>query len=86
VDDIVGGMEGVTAVDGSAEEDSEDGVDGGGEDSAERPSGAEVLGSGEVFVGDLFTKSVISSGVFAGVTLSMNWKAGRRRTVVLWSE
>lgn len=41
---------------------------------------------GDMFVGPLFTKSLIRSGVFAGVTFSMIWKEGRRRTDVLWSE
>jgi hypothetical protein len=42
--------------------------------------------SGELFVGPGLTKEVMSSGVFAGVTLSMNCQAGRRRTMVEWSE
>ena len=46
----------------------------------------EVWPSGDVLVGPLSTKLRIRSGVFAGVTLSINWNAGRRRTVVLWSE
>lgn len=82
----MGGMVGATAVERSADDDSEDGIEGGSEDSVEGASGPNVPGSGEVLVGALFTKSVISSGVFAGVTLSMNWNAGRSRTVVLWSE
>lgn len=41
---------------------------------------------GVVFVGPVLMNWVIRVGVLAGVTLSMNWKAGRRRTVVLWSE
>lgn len=73
----MGGMLGVTAAEDSTGDDPEDGS----EDSAARSPD-----SGEVLVGALSIKSVMSSGVFAGVTLSMNWKAGRRRTVVLWSE
>jgi hypothetical protein len=82
----VGGMVGATTVERSADDDSEDGIEGESEDSAEGASGPNVPGSGEVLVGALFTKSVISLGVFAGVTLSMKWNAGRSRTVVLWSE
>ena len=51
---------------------------------ASRDLGARCRG--EVFVGPALTKSRISSGVFAGVTLSMNWKEGSSSTVVLWSE
>lgn len=56
------------------------------EDAEVGDRAAEGFGRGEVLVGPLFTKLAISSGVLAGVTLSMNWKDGRRRTVVLWSE
>jgi len=86
VDSIVGEMADAAAVGRSAEDDSEDGIEGGSEDSAEGASGPNAPGSGEVLVGALFTKSVIRSGVFSGVTLSINWNAGRSRTVVLWSE
>lgn len=41
---------------------------------------------GVVVVGPALTNLLINSGVFSGVTLSINWKAGRSRTVVLWSE
>jgi hypothetical protein len=41
---------------------------------------------GTLLVGPGFTKDVISSEVLAGVTLSMNCQAGRRRTMELWSE
>jgi hypothetical protein len=47
---------------------------------------ALVFGYGELLVGPGFMKCVMSSGVLAGVTLSMNCQAGRRRTEVLWSE
>ena len=39
-----------------------------------------------MLVGLLSTKSLMRSGVFVGVTLSMNWNEGRRSTVVLLSE
>jgi hypothetical protein len=42
--------------------------------------------NGALLVGPVFTKDVMSSGVLAGVTLSMNCQAGRRRTMELWSE
>jgi hypothetical protein len=42
--------------------------------------------SGELFVELGFTKFVISSGTFAGVTLSMNCHDGSRSTIELWSE
>lgn len=72
---------------GSAEEDSAVGNEGGTADSAGGvDEDGEESGSGEVLVGPRFTKLVMSSGVFWGVTLSMNWKEGRRSTVVLWSE
>ena len=45
-----------------------------------------LLFRGDMFVGPLSTKSRMRSGVFSGVTLSMNWKEGRRSTVVLLSE
>lgn len=48
--------------------------------------GFEDLVRGEVVVGPVLTNLLINSGVFAGVTLSINWKDGRSRTVVLWSE
>jgi hypothetical protein len=38
---------------------------------------------GVLFVGPGFTKFLMRSGVFAGVTLSMNCHAGRRRTMEL---
>lgn len=41
---------------------------------------------GELLVGPGFTYLVMSSGVFAGVTLSMNCQAGRSRTMEEWSE
>jgi hypothetical protein len=41
---------------------------------------------GLLFVGPVFMKLVMSSGVLVGVTLSMNCQAGRRRTEVLSSE
>lgn len=47
---------------------------------------AVVLVMGEVFVGPQFMKVVISEGVLAGVTLSMNCQDGSSRTEVLWSE
>jgi hypothetical protein len=42
--------------------------------------------SGVLFVGLGFTKSVINSGMFAGVTLSINCHDGSRSTMELWSE
>jgi hypothetical protein len=48
--------------------------------------GGEDCGRGVVFVGPLLTNVVISSGVLAYVTLSMNCHAGSTRTRVLWSE
>lgn len=41
---------------------------------------------GVLFVGPMLTKFVMRSGVLAWVTLSMNCHAGRRRTMVEWSE
>lgn len=57
---------------------------GAGDDSEAGPDG-EAAGSGDVFVGPLFTKSRMRSGVLVGVTLSISWKDGRRSTVVLSS-
>jgi hypothetical protein len=45
-----------------------------------------AVGRGELFVGLLFTNSVMSSGVFAGVTLSMNCHEGSSSTMELVSE
>lgn len=84
---IGAGMAGVPV--GGGEVDG-DGYSEGAADSTRSSLGASrELGPcrrGEVLVGPALTKSRMSSGVFAGVTLSMNWKEGRRRTVVLWSE
>jgi hypothetical protein len=80
--DIEGGIEGV---EGWREEslDCWSCVEGSEEDG-----GVEVVvvgPRGDVLVGPLSTKFLIRSGVLAGVTLSMNWNEGRRRTVVLSS-
>jgi hypothetical protein len=74
------GIAGVPVGGGEVEGDSEPVGEG---DFADAPAGWELSGNGEVFVGPVFTKSRISSGVFAGVTLSMNWNDGKRSTVVL---
>lgn len=75
-EDMVGGMAGavtvVESVDGSAGASVEGGNDG--------------LFKGDMFVGPLSTYSLMRSGVFAGVTLSMNWNEGRSSTEVLLSE
>lgn len=44
------------------------------------------LGNGELLVGPGFTNFSMSSGVFVGVTLSMNCHAGSSSTMELWSE
>lgn len=77
------GIVGASVARGSADEASDGSAEAGSDESAE---GLEVPGRGEVLVGPLLMNSVMSSGVFCGVTLSMNLNAGRRRTVVLWSE
>ena len=77
---IVGAKVGVAVAEGLGVDVSED-----GEESCWSCAGLRML-RGVVFVGPVFMKFVIRSGVLEGVTLSMNWKAGRRRTVVLWSE
>jgi hypothetical protein len=73
---IVGGIDAGV----SEDEDALDGVDACGED----PAGMACRG--ELFVGLLFTNSVMSSGVFAGVTLSMNCQEGNSNTIELVSE
>lgn len=78
--DNEGGIAVGEAVDaGSAEEDSSGGIDGGSEEVVRPWSGALLVGPG-------LTNSVINSGVFAGVTLSINCQDGSNSTVVLWSE
>jgi hypothetical protein len=76
-------MEGAARDTGSADEDSEVGSVGGREEFVD--VGIEEPERGEVLVGPVLIKLVMRSGVFAGVTLSMNWKEGKSRTVVLWS-
>lgn len=73
-----GGIAVVSGVDEDPEEDSSGDVEGGEVAVCER--------NGVLFVGPGFTKPVMSSGTFAGVTLSMNCHDGSRRTMELWSE
>lgn len=75
---IVGGIEGVASEDVVVDEYS----------SGNAGVWVEVerVLMGVVFVGLAFTKVVMSSGVFAGVTLSMNCHEGRSSTMVLSSE
>lgn len=73
-----GGIAAVSDVDEGPEEDSSGDVEGGKVAVRER--------NGVLFVGPGLTKPVMSSGTFAGVTLSMNCHDGSRRTIELWSE
>lgn len=74
-----GGIAAVSGVGEGPEEDSSGDVEEGG-------NAALCNRNGVLFVGPGLTKPVMSSGTFAGVTLSMNCHAGSRRTVELWSE
>lgn len=73
---IVGGEAGSS---GAAEEGSSGGIEAGIE-------GAGRVRIGVLFVGPGLIKVVMSSGVFAGVTLSMNCQDGSSKTMELWSE
>jgi hypothetical protein len=69
----------VSIVDAGSEEDSSSDAEGGIVEDARKRNGVSLVGPG-------LTKPVISSGMFAGVTLSMNCHDGRRSTMELWSE
>jgi hypothetical protein len=68
---------------GRALRDGEVGIDG---DASGWEEGVGRGRMGALFVGPGFMKFVMSSGVLAGVTLSMNCQAGSRRTMELSSE
>jgi hypothetical protein len=80
VEAIVGGIEAA-----GCEAESEDELSSGDVVDVVCVEAARVW-SGVVFVGLWFTKLVMSSGVFAGVTLSMNCHDGSSKTIELWSE
>jgi hypothetical protein len=78
---------GVAAIDGSIVAGVA--VDAGSADELSSGScseGAFRARKGVSFVGPGLTKVVISSGIFAGVTLSINCHDGSSSTIELWSE
>lgn len=72
---IVGAM-----VAGAASAEESSSATGGGN------AAAECARSGVLFVGPGLTYSVMSCGMFAGVTLSINCHEGSSSTIELWSE